>query len=85
MKNQIKPFEKEKYAEAKTIEKVENALPPDTDKTLHELPAVMRMPEGGWGLYMVTVQGKTVLSRLKLHGPDIRRICLAKAIRLLER
>lgn len=51
----------------------------------YELPAVRKMEEGGWGLFMLTIQSDRVVGERKLHGPDIRRVCLAKAIRILER
>lgn len=85
----IKKFEDEKYADAMAVTESEpekerrEALERDT--ALYELPAVLRDPGGGWGLYMLTIRGGRVLSKLRLHGPDLRRVCLAKAIRILER
>lgn len=55
-------------------------VPPEP---IHSSPVVIR--EGnGWSVVQLTFQGLTIIERKKVHGPNLRRICNAMALRIME-
>jgi hypothetical protein len=38
----------------------------------------------GWILSVIVVRGSDVTERMVKHGPDVRRVCMVKALRELE-
>lgn len=61
---------------------------PKTEKkeAIVKVPYVVRSKgaENGWETVVLHIQGDMVIEREKVHGPDTRRICLAKAKLLMR-